>query len=716
MTDLYRSDEMMSARRRPRGRSRRALWFAGWILLNFVAGVAISHFTQQTGERPGMVVAGGMSTRPIAGEAADLRAHDPAAADGLPLAREDCVKQAEELFLSGAYEEAGRVYDALLNDPAEPANPALQYQRALCWEMMGEFDQAVELYRKLADDHANSAILACSQLGQARSWIGQDRISPARSLLLALILNSARHPEVAADAFHTLAQVATLETFPADIDLLSDKSIVPAIPLPQPARLAKLLTTSDAAVSPAEMKTEVRLVDQFSPDPRDIRVSLRAAGAPLTEVLEKVVEVTQLEINSDSRVRGMLQSRSVDLDVADLDLATVLDGVLEPVGLSWQHADGSIQLELSADPVAGAPQPERADRAERFCREALASHPDHPLAWGTQSALGNIRFEQQAYEDAVSVYQSVLRRSEDKQVNVCTWFNLGKAYLLQKQYEPSRQAFFKVADLASGQSLQPIVYLYLGRLLLEDGQTEQAIRQFVRAQSLAQDSEIRCRSTMALAGAYLLAGNPQAANMTLMAHRDVLKSSSHEQAEAAFLAALARFRGTADPTERMRRGRTLVSAVAHVEPGRSFGFAGYLLLGQAHDELGLPSQMKDVYREALQVAPQHFLRDRVQYELAMHLAENREWSQAQELLQGLVDESSSRWSRQARFALAEVALQQEQIEDCLRWCYELVDTSMSGSEKQQLLKMMGQAYERQADHLKAALCFAGLVPVPVATE
>lgn len=692
---------------------RRVARVVGWITLNFLGGIAISGLTlwkwQYYADSPAETLpAVSVASAPPAADSAA-----PAPTDPVPVTREEQVQRAKELLVSGAGEEAGRAYDALLQGNGDSASLNLLYARALCWEISGDVDRAVEAYRQLAEGSGPSTLKAAAQLGQARSGLRLRRASEVRAILLSLALSASVHPQVAADACHLLAQATTMEAVVPDSDPFDDGVAMTTVLLPRPAQVLELLQATGAEVTLPDPATQVQVVAQSGPDPHELRLRVAAAGSRATDLLDAIAKQTHLDIQTAARARHTLQTQPIDLHTADMDLATVLDGLLEPSGLTWRQSANVIHVEIGGSLDGDKLMAARREQAERYCRMALADHPDRPLALATRFALGNLRFAQQDYEAAVIAYKQVVESREDKLLVRDAWFNLAKAYLCRGQFEPSRQAFLKAADLARGQTLEPVAYLYLGRLLLDDEQIEEAIRQLVRAESLARDPRACCRSAMTLASAYLLSGNPPAANTTLMNHRDVLKASP-EQAEAAFLGALARFRGTAHPAEIARRGRVLINALSHVEPARFFGSTGYLLLGQAHDELGLPSQMEEVYREALRVNPANLLRDRIQFELAQRLAENRQWPQAKELLQTLVDVGGSHWKLRARFSLAELALEQDQFEDCLHWCYELVDIPMSADEKQALLKLMGRAYERQADHLKAALCFAGLVPVPVA--
>jgi len=138
-----------------------------------------------------------------------------------------------------------------------------------------------------------------------------------------------------------------------------------------------------------------------------------------------------------------------------------------------------------------------------------------------------------------------------------------------------------------------------------------------------------------LAAAYLLTGNPRAANTTLVDFRELVGQDPYRHT-AAFLDALAHYRTITDRRQALREASGLLAALMAAPDDTVLGPVGMLLMGQAYGEIGLVDQMVRCYENALPKA-KGALAAETAWILADTLNTNGRRSAAVKLL--------SRWSR-----------------------------------------------------------------------
>jgi tetratricopeptide (TPR) repeat protein len=275
------------------------------------------------------------------------------------------------------------------------------------------------------------------------------------------------------------------------------------------------------------------------------------------------------------------------------------------------------------------------------------------------------------------------------------------------------QHFYHVVDDPSAGRLQPIAFLFLGRLYLEDDQAERAIRPLTRSLARAPDDVSRATATIVLASAHLLLDNPYSANRILMTHRSVAADGPHYD-QMALLAALARHQAASTTTQIEKEGWPLLNAVTHLDGGEFFGTYGLVILAEAYQRLGLFGAAESTLLRGLQVVPQGGLRSRMLYALAQHHNDAGNLSECKELLASLAVDGDDAWSDRAKLRLAEVAGAEGDDELCLAICRELLQDASETIERQEVLRTMGRTFERQGSHRAAALCFAGTEPgIPI---
>lgn len=628
-----------------------------------------------------------------------------------PTSTDEEFAEGDLRYLAKNYHGALSVYEKLQSAYGNSASgEAISYRRALCLERLGQSDQALALFRDIVDRSHEDALRDAARLGLARVWRDQARPDPARAILYGVLLNSATNPTVLGAALHETAQVTAAEVEPPDSRWFRPGYIIRRFPEVADEQFTLDLALPGNIVEAGRFPTGLTVLDQFTPNPRDIIVSAEYTSVSVANFLSEVASKAGLSFQMDTVLRQSLQARSIRLSFRELSLATVLDAILEPTGLFWRVEDGQIAIASLADLTRDEIQSHRLEQALRLGRRAVALHSDVPPMLSTSLCLGNLSYWSQNYPDAIGAYREIQRRSQASNVIAVVSFNEAKCLLAMDQRREAEEPLYRAIDAGRGQTVESVAYIYLGKLFLENWQFDNATRHLARGLSLARDVEIQGVAAVTLAAAYLLDDNTQTANQTLYDQRAVLQDEP-VRSQAAFLSSLARYRSAVTPLEEVQRGRHLANSLGLVEASRFFSGVGYLLVSQAYQELGLADQQEATLTAAIDVVPESRLRHELQLNLARQLHEAARYSDAEETYLRLADADAGDRSREARIGIAEIAYATKQLDYCLRQCYELVgQQELTLEQKQRILRLMGTIYQSRQQHAQAALCFAGMVP------
>ncbi len=622
----------------------------------------------------------------------------------------------DAMFKNGNYAGALQVYDELLRTSESGGGAEIRYRRGLCLEQLGQIPQAANEYQSVVEHETSTRLVDAARLGQARVYRAQRRFDSARSILYSLLLVSSDRPSIVSYSLHECAQLSTEAIQPTRDDVLSDDVILSdsATPRVEQALLSLLdvpvVDRPEADIKADANRTlEIKILNQYSSHPRDINVAIIGSSISIHELLEELTRKTGIKYRIANRIRQALTMQAITLNVKDMNLATVFDAVLESSGFCWLTESEEIEIRFSGEVDREQLSAQRTEQAVRLCRSALAVFPDAPQAIATSVCLGNLSFWKQEYGDAISAYREVERRMGRADSLASVRFNESKALLQLNQRQKARESLFRVVDQSRGRPIEAVAYVYLGRLCLENHEIDDATRYLARGLTLSRDQSVLAVGSVTLASAYLLDGNPQAANQTLVENRASLVSEP-SRTNASFVSALARYLATRSDSERLRRGRELTTSLAAVDPGRFFGSIGFVVVADAYEELGLPEQQEMVLQKGIESTSSHTLRDEMMYRLATRLAEAGRFQESDDWYQRLATESQSSWSRAGMLGHAEMALATKRYEECLAYCYELITTELTMEEKKATLRLMGRVYEQIRDYHNAALCFAGMVP------
>lgn len=615
-------------------------------------------------------------------------------------------------------------YEILLAQVPTSASGPLRYRVALCAEFLGKLDRAMTEYGRLVSAGSDNRIAVAAQLGRARIWRDSNRPVEARRAVWTLLLTSRAKErdstEFQAEYVHQLGQLLAHQTARREQrELLSELAIVDP-PVRRSLRealhwIVDLHSETDSHVSDAGEAEDtadvpVRLTQQLGPAAEETYLDANLPRMPVAAAVELLAGTASFEVEWSTAARDRISEHTVQIAVPETALAILLDGVSDLMDLVWEGEGGAIRLRTRQEAGEEFTRRFDLDVAERMLRRATAAFPDHELADDAYWALGNIGVRRGGWEAAILQYEQFLRQFPRSDARVGVHFNLAKTRLRSGNRDEAMQHFYHVVDQAPAGRLQPIAFLYLGRLYLEDDQAKRAIRPLTRSLASAQDDALRATAAIALASAYLLLENPHAANRILMTHRSAFGQGPHYD-QAALLAALARHQAASTAGQVERKGRPLLDAATHVEGGDFFGAYGFVILAEAYQRLGLFEAVQSTLLQGLEVVPRGGLRSRMMYALADYHHDAGNMVKCKELLATLaIDDADQAWAGRAKLRLAEVLGAEGDDEQCLALCRELLRGTSQPVEQQKVLKTMGRVFERQGSHRAAALCFAGIEP------
>lgn len=648
--------------------------------------------------------------------------HPPA--KGLPMqAAANAYTSGDSRLLSGDPAGALDEYNVLLKHAPNGMSDPLRYRKALCAESLGDTDHAMNEYQWLASRSSNTRIKLAAQLGQARFWSHSNCALPARRVIWNLLLrersNETTPADLRAECVQRLAQLLAHQSMGlTKDDLTSDSAIVDA-PLRWPMREALLWIMSDAGESQTldgddveaseSDDTGVQVTQQLGRKAEETYLTASLPKMPVAVVIELLTDKAHLDVEWSPAARDRVSERTLQVDIQETTLAILLDGMADSMELVWNGSGETIRFQTRSEADAEFVRGFDFAVAERMLRRATTSFPDHELTDEACAALGNIAVRRGQLELAGLQYEQFFRQFPQSDVRVGVYFNAAKAKLRLGDPREAMEYFYHVVDEGVGDRLQVAAFLYLGRLYLEDDQAKRAIRPLTRALAQEPEGPLRATAALALASAYLLLGNPHAANQVLMTHRSALAIEPHYD-QAAFLAAMARHQAASTAPQAAKEARSMVGALSHVEGTDFFGAYGFVLLAEAYDRLGLSEPMHSTLVRGLETNGLGELRARMLYALAEYHRGAGDLTACAGDLASLAVDGNGKWNDRAKLKLADVMCVTGDDEQCMSMCHKLLETANESIDVRDVLRVMGRVFERQGNHREAALCFAGIVP------
>ena len=639
----------------------------------------------------------------------------PAAADPETSPAARMLAASDEWLRTGYFSRAMTGFDVVLKNSKAASKESIQFRIALCREFLGEVSAAQQQYRSLARTTTFRSMRSMAQLGEARCLAarGQTELLKTQFLPMALLDESAFPEQVTGEFLHLIARammLAARQAEPQSAETKSGKIDTLAIPKLSP-------NPGDVLQQLASMRTDDKLdlpVFQVlqnaenSPDSCFVRVNQPRVG--VLSLLTSMLQECGFESQISSTVLTTIQGHGQSLIVSDKSLSLILDGVCLRFGLVWRVTDTTISF-MTLDEAGDSVVAEfNSAMTERLLRWAIISSSESYQSHSSQLLLGVVHYDRAEYVDAAHVFQVYLERHPHTMLTGLAAFNLAKCYVRTNQLTEAEESLLRGIDHThSTFDTRIAAYMYLGRLRLESGQLQEAVSTLIRGLSQSHGHESEAAIGLLLSSAYLLADNPHAANSVLMERRSLFVKPQ-QQAAAAFLSAYCRLRRAAEPSRVARETQAVVTALAHFRPAKMQGKHWYLLTASAYEDIGLRSNAIGTYTTAIKDELPGFVMEHCCTQLAELYAAEGQLAKAEELFKAVPSKEGTQIFAQTMLSRARLAFQNDDLRSTIEFASKVARSNDDESTVRQALRILGETYEKQGNHLAAVYCFAGMVP------
>ena len=222
------------------------------------------------------------------------------------------------------------------------------------------------------------------------------------------------------------------------------------------------------------------------------------------------------------------------------------------------------------------------------------------------------------------------------------------------------------------------------------------------------------QNMMILAKSYLLDSDPFSANRILFNNASKFEGSTKRFASV--LATHARFQAMKPVSGLQNEGERLVLALASIRAEDLSSDVDHLLLSRAYFDAGLRSKAIEHLDIATKVVKNSSWTDRIRYELAVNRFETGDFAGASQSIDALSDDAHQELRSKAAVINAKSQLAVGNLPRCQAICESILRETTDVEQKKETLKILGQTYQADGKHYAAALCFAGLMPDPKATD
>ena len=614
-------------------------------------------------------------------------------------------EQAKLHILERDYQGALRIYEML---PVGEMTDELRYKQAVCLEMLKQWEPARNIYQRLVESAVNHQQRLASLTGVIRTRVGSRQFREAKTESFRTLLQT--DDDDAAELWHLLSYSACNSAYQRNENLLTDGIRIP-FQMPEPNIAFELWQIADEQVvahdanNPISPKVEV--LDRLSSDPQDIHVNLSAIDETLMTILHVVAKSVGLNINWTPSAMSALEGHKATVSIQDIDVATLLDALLEPSRLCWEPIPRGVGVKLQREVPRQKLAALQRTQAKRIASKTVMLHPDHILQEQTYMCLGNMAFWDGSYGEAASYFEEISDTFNQRSVVKTAWFNLAKVHWIAQERQACREALLRVVDQTEGAAIESIAYYFLGLLELGNHRPMDAAKLLGRARSLSKDQEVQTESAIYMSVAQLMANNPQAANRVLTDNRNLIRAETWK-AEAVFLNTFSRFSAAVSTEQQIDEGRDLVAALAYVDPAKFDGAIGYYLVGRAFEQLGFVSRAEQVFAQGATIRNDE-LSHLIKMRMAQIARDDQRLADARKHLDSLAQVESTDWARHAKLEYARLDFDAKRYASCINRAVQLLPNS-SPTEKVQVLELIGRAFEKQNNHYQAALCFAGMIP------
>lgn len=590
-----------------------------------------------------------------------------------------CTGQYEQVLQQCEHSEAD-AYETLL-------------AKGLALEGLGRWDEAAAAYEQLIKQHPGDWQV---QLGRVRCALAKREWETARRVRAGVLLRSGPYDRRALQECLMLRaqEVYRQQGRITPLDPLNSEQW--AWPADRPAhdRLCEWLL-QERGQTEKRRWTDIPWGTLRWEEPRsegvvEPAVTIRWPEASVGEHIRRLCAALGWEVQVENGCGKELETLRMPLEVSSVPVSEVLSALVDAVGAGWQRQGWNCVIRR-----------ERVEAAEAVYRRAWEWCGEHPWLNGLRLVLAWERREWAEGEWSRRLYRQVQEDGllEERAVAL---YNAALLEWRWGRWGAARARFYDLLDLIPGHAWEQRARWWLGRTALEHGDLVGA-EQHWRAVASSGEAEWSAAASLGL----LLIAALKEDNATLR-----LRLAQRLPAREPYLAWSDLFEAWLDynrqPTP--SRAERVADALLRTRECAAFDTAGTYWAGQVWLRVGQPERMVLCYEQAVRPGPSPWLL-KMWDAVARYYHGLGLFEQSRQRDLALLAADPQGLGQRAALRLAEAALQQGRVSQCLQYVQSLRQTA-DPTTYRSALHLLGQAYERLGHYRAAAECFVGRWPEP----
>jgi tetratricopeptide (TPR) repeat protein len=584
---------------------------------------------------------------------------------------------------------------------------AMRYRLALCSEVLGKIDDAIDSYRKAISISSTRSLTLAAHLGMARCLLRQDRGDEARQLIVPYLFDETRLKDVNEDIVTEAYYLLALSLVHGNLHREEPISYagVPLEPLMHLEEIVDGAVERDdvvAAPKPSPLRVKIQK------DNGSMVLSAEQPNRPAVELLTELASEGGLKIEWTAQAKKTAEDRTLNLYLHDWQLRDVLELAADHIDLVCLIDGDKVQLMTPAEATLQQRTAMQHGLLQRTLQIALHADATHPFTAAVLLELGNNDFARKRWNEAMAWYGRLTRENPSSPYIAAAHFNTACAHLYNHHPDRARKAFYAALDQLPGDDLSLRASIRIAQLHLDDDETEKAIIRLRHSLARSAHASHLPLASLTLALSHLSAGDAEATREVLGQHRIAVLQQPH-RAAASFLDAYAAYRiwkvkGSSGGAPAVN---DLVEVLWQNKDDINLGLQGQWLIAQAYADLGFGEQAERLLKKAQAAAHGNF-KARVDLTLADLLTKKGMRADARKLLEKWIEPDTAQRTA-CRFHLARLNLEEHRYGECADACAKLWK-ERAISDEPALLATWGAALEGLGDLNKAAKCYAGMPP------
>ena len=677
------------------------------------------------------------------------------------------LKVARDFYLQKDYDKAFAAYNELRQ--ALPAGEELlidflQLKMALCAKQVADFEQASRLLTMVSQSRSPAVRIVANyhlsllEIQRKRYLRAMTRAYNTIALIKAVDFDDDWALSFECDCSFLVAECLSrhiLLLSSTDTDLPADlwgKPTVSSDPFDNlnEAELRRLLNSGSDYLGRGLLDPEIRKLEEQGGLPR---FSVTSYGAPVEELLAKFAAGAELDLHwafngalaADSGEDAMRQ-RPISLY---LPAATSQQIVLTAAGcaglLACTEGDSDQQKVTIYDPTVYS---SLRQHITFLSQQAISLWQTFMQTFGSDQRLGNAHLVTGLLEsqielpiEAIAEYKLVANRFSQMSLAPFALLHSSKLKASLRDYPGAREDLKQLVEQYPDVEIYGQAYLRLADATMEAGLNAEAAQLYQRVYNFGLSAESKAASAIGAAGCLYETKEYEEAAKWLTRYIDLAGSEKNKNLYSAYFLlgqsnmALGKYQQACDafqyaleaPSSREQyieavaslvkgyiEQKHFVEALDTLESVRSVGLSEeqsvemLLLKCRIFRMLGLVDMAIVSLRDKAEYNSDPQLNAKISFELALcHIAKGNLESARSGLSEILGTVEAGPLAQQIAMELADVCLKLERGSQTVSVCLQLLEMDVSEQKKQEILRMLAEAYNQEKNYDKAILALSG---------